>query len=177
MRLCQCRGVSFARRLVVALLLTPCLAAGQTQASARDATILATSFASELGVDVSKLVRVSSAVFIDDLVQGSGDEAHRGLVALTRVNVYLADGTPVLPVTCSSFQFQIGTGLVIDGVDAGVVGMKPGGTRLMVIGAERAYGELGVRNQVPPGATLVVRLQLRLLSEGRFPDPNECVRT
>jgi FKBP-type peptidyl-prolyl cis-trans isomerase len=93
-----------------------------------------------------------------------------------RVEVWLPDATRVLSATCQSLQFQIGRGLVIDGVDIGVRGMRVAGTRVLVIAAERAYGERGVPGDVPPGATLVARVHLLDVSGGNFPNPNDCVR-
>lgn len=47
------------------------------------------------------------------------------------------------------FRFQIGKGAVIKGWDQGVVGMKKGAKRLLVIPASLAYGATGVPGRVP----------------------------
>ena len=57
------------------------------------------------------------------------------------------------------FDFTLGEGDVIQGWDQGIVGMKAGGRRLLVIPAELAYGEAGQGN-IPPNATLMFVVDL-----------------
>jgi len=59
----------------------------------------------------------------------------------------------------SPFQFVLGAGQVISGVDQGVVGMKVGGTRELVIPPNLAYGSTG-NGPIPPNATIVFDLEL-----------------
>ena len=57
------------------------------------------------------------------------------------------------------FSFQLGGGQVIKGWDQGVVGMKIGGHRNLIIPSDLAYGRSG-RGPIPPAATLVFDIQL-----------------
>jgi peptidylprolyl isomerase len=57
------------------------------------------------------------------------------------------------------FDFTIGQGAVIPGWDQGIVGMKAGGRRLLVIPAELAYGAQG-QGDIPPNAPLVFVVDL-----------------
>jgi FKBP-type peptidyl-prolyl cis-trans isomerase len=41
----------------------------------------------------------------------------------------------------------------------GVIGMRPGDTRLLVVPPQLAYGDRGVPDLLPPGATLVFRVR------------------
>jgi FKBP-type peptidyl-prolyl cis-trans isomerase len=59
-----------------------------------------------------------------------------------------------------SFRFPVGTGQVIKGWDQGVVGMKVGGSRRLIIPADLAYGDSGAGGVIPPGATLVFDIDL-----------------
>jgi FKBP-type peptidyl-prolyl cis-trans isomerase FkpA len=61
----------------------------------------------------------------------------------------------------SPFQFKLGAGQVIAGWDQGLVGMKVGGTRTLIIPSSLAYGSAGAGGGViPPDAALVFTVDL-----------------
>lgn len=58
-------------------------------------------------------------------------------------------------------HFQIGADPYIKGFDAGLVGLKVGGKRELVIPAALGYGDVGYpQANIPPGATLVFDIEL-----------------
>jgi FKBP-type peptidyl-prolyl cis-trans isomerase FkpA len=57
------------------------------------------------------------------------------------------------------FSFRLGTGGVISGWDQGLVGMRVGGLRNLVIPAAMAYGSSG-SGQIPPNSAVVFDVEL-----------------
>ena len=59
------------------------------------------------------------------------------------------------------FQFRLGVGQVIAGWDQGLVGMRVGGTRTLIIPSALAYGSAGAGGGlIPPNAALVFTVDL-----------------
>ena len=58
------------------------------------------------------------------------------------------------------FETPIGVGYVIKGWDLGVVGMKVGGKRRLIIPHELGYGKYGVEPDIPGFATLIFDVEL-----------------
>jgi FKBP-type peptidyl-prolyl cis-trans isomerase len=58
------------------------------------------------------------------------------------------------------FEFQIGQGMVIQGWEKGILGMKVGEKRTLTIPAEMGYGSRGAGAIIPPNATLIFDVEL-----------------
>lgn len=60
------------------------------------------------------------------------------------------------------FSFPLGAGRVIKGWDQGVVGMREGGKRTLIIPAEMAYGSRNIANGlIPPNSILIFDVELK----------------
>jgi FKBP-type peptidyl-prolyl cis-trans isomerase len=98
-----------------------------------------------------------------DLVQGSGAEAVAGkTVKVHYTGTLKSDGSKFDSSLDRGepFSFSLGSGQVIQGWDQGVVGMKVGGKRKLVIPASLAYGERSPSASIPPNSDLVFEIEL-----------------
>jgi peptidylprolyl isomerase len=100
---------------------------------------------------------------IKDLKQGSGQGAKASdALTVQYVGVNYANGKQFDASwdRGQPFQFQLGAGMVIPGWDKGLVGMKPGGRRELIIPPDLAYGAQGSPPDIPPNATLIFVIDL-----------------
>ncbi len=102
-----------------------------------------------------------------DLRLGEGAEAVAGKALTVNYTGWVYDPTKTdlkgllfdSSAGVGAFTFTLGVQDVIAGWDQGIVGMKVGGIRKLVIPSSLAYG--GVRNSsIPPFATLVFEVEL-----------------
>ena len=104
-----------------------------------------------------------SELVLDDLVEGSGDEAAAGQqVEVHYVGVSWSTGEQFDASwdRGDTFRFGLGRGQVIKGWDDGVAGMKVGGRRRIVIPSHLGYGDRGAGGVIAPGETLVFVVDL-----------------
>lgn len=100
---------------------------------------------------------------ITDETVGTGAEAVAGDSVTVNYVGSLTNGT-VFDASANhgttGFTFNLGAGQVIQGWDQGIVGMKEGGKRKLVIPAALAYGSQAVGNVIPANSTLIFEVEL-----------------
>lgn len=106
-------------------------------------------------------VTTESGLIYEDLVIGEGDEAQVSDTVSVHYTGWLEDGTQFDSSIDrgTPFEFTLGTRSVIQGWEEGVVGMREGGKRKLIIPPELAYGASG-RGSIPPNATLTFEVEL-----------------
>jgi peptidylprolyl isomerase len=98
-----------------------------------------------------------------EIVTGTGAEAKTGdAVTVNYVGALYSTGK-VFDASwkrSETFPFTLGKGQVIPGWDKGIVGMKVGGRRELIIPAELAYGKAGRPPSIPPNSALIFVVDL-----------------
>ncbi len=121
--------------------------------------------AQDLLNQISAAGKVETLQVIDTAV-GTGAEAKAGDTITVHYIGVLPDGT-VFDASQNRgqpFTFTLGGGQVIKGWDQGLLGMKVGGTRLVAIPPELAYGERAI-GQIPSNASLIFQVELLSIGE------------
>jgi FKBP-type peptidyl-prolyl cis-trans isomerase len=98
-----------------------------------------------------------------DTTVGTGAEAVNGAVASLEYSLWLYNEAAAdkkgAAIQANKFSFKLGAGEVIPGFEQGVLGMKVGGKRTILIPASLAYGATG-SNGIPPNSGLVYEVTL-----------------
>ena len=113
------------------------------------------------------LICISQIAWAEDLqiknnIEGDGTE----IVNHSKIKVHylgkLEDGTKFDSSydRGEPFSFQIGLRQVIEGWEKGLIGMKVGGKRTLIIPPELGYGERGAGDLIPPKATLIFDIEI-----------------
>ncbi len=97
-----------------------------------------------------------------DLVVGTGATPQNGQTVVVHYTGWLLDGTQFDSSVDRGqpFSFTLGSGSVIQGWDEGVLTMKVGGKRQLVVPPSLAYGSSGSGGVIPANATLVFEVEL-----------------
>lgn len=117
-------------------------------------------FADSLHVHLDSMTERPSGLYIQDFAVGTGPVATRGKTVVVRYNGFLPDGTlfdggP----NGSEITFTLGSNSTIRAWEEGILGMRVGGQRRLVVPPHLGYGSQGA-GPIPPNSVLVFDVQL-----------------
>ena len=112
----------------------------------------------------SEITTGSGLKYVDEVV-GTGESPSPGKIVSVHYTGWLENGTQFDssrgPDRGQPLQFPIGLGKVIKGWDEGVMTMKVGGKRKLIIPPDLGYGATGAgRGRIPPNSTLIFEVEL-----------------
>ena len=109
-----------------------------------------------------KTVTTASGLKYVDVVVGKGASPSPGKMVKVHYTGTLENGKKFDSSVDRNepFSFVIGVGQVIQGWDEGVMTMKVGGKRKLIIPSKLGYGPRGAGGVIPPNATLLFDVEL-----------------
>ncbi len=111
----------------------------------------------------SDLITTDSGLQYYDISVGDGETAEEGTVVSNGFTLWYQGDGPVYVGASNNnapLSFEVGLGdTVFPGWEEGVVGMKVGGVRQLIIPPELGFGEAG-GGSIPPNAVLIMEIEL-----------------
>jgi hypothetical protein len=139
--------------------------------SVEDVTVSG-SLSEEPRVTIPKSCQPPASLLTLDLAPGSGPAVRKGAnIEVRYTMVSWSNGVSVDNSFAKGMTFPIenfGNGALIAGWEEGLIGLKQGGRRLLVIPPDKAYGDKG-QPSVKPGETMVCVVDAVKVSQGAGP--------
>lgn len=121
-----------------------------------DDVVRQTTFAPALEVQLDRMLRHPSGLYVQDLTVGTGAIALRGKTLVVRYTGSLPDGTQF---DNGEITVTLGSKGVIPGWEEGLLGMRVGGRRRLVVPPDLGYGAKGA-GSIPPNSVLVFDMEV-----------------
>uniref|UniRef100_K9J7T7 peptidylprolyl isomerase n=1 Tax=Xenopus tropicalis TaxID=8364 RepID=K9J7T7_XENTR len=127
----------------------------------------AVDFSKQVGVAKCNSSPALDTVIYQDLLPGEGQAADLGDLLEVAYTGWLFQNHELGQVFDSNVQkdkllrLKLGSGKVIKGWEEGMLGIKKGGKRLVVIPPALGYGSQGVAGRIPPNATLAFEVDIK----------------
>jgi FKBP-type peptidyl-prolyl cis-trans isomerase FkpA len=151
------------RAAVVAVLVSACSQGGSSvgasgpvpQPIAGD--IERTTFDPALGVRLDAMTKRASGMYVQDLTAGTGSVATRGRTVVVRYTGWLPSGKQF---DSGEISVTLGSNKTIAAWEEGLLGMRVGGKRRLVVPPNLGYGSRGAGDDIPPNAVLVFDMEV-----------------
>lgn len=128
------------------------------------ATVEGTTFAPSLGIDLTAAgwTKTQTGLYYRTLNTPATTAATvaAGQQVTVRYTLWLSDGTLITPTAATIGPIAIGTGQLIPGWEQGVVGMRVGEQRRLLVPPALAYGAYGQGSLIPGNAVLVFDVEV-----------------
>jgi FKBP-type peptidyl-prolyl cis-trans isomerase FkpA len=115
-----------------------------------------TTFAPSLGVHLADMTRRTSGLYVQDLKTGTGAVATSGRSVVVRYTGWLPSGKQF---DAGEITVTLGAKKTIPAWEEGLLGMRVGGQRRLVVPPNLAYGAAGA-GEIPPNAVLVFEMEM-----------------
>jgi peptidylprolyl isomerase len=116
-----------------------------------------TEFNPSLNIHLDSMTRRATGLYVQDLVMGTGAVAGRERTVVVRYTGWLPNGKEF---DSGEISVIIGANKTIRAWEEGLLGMRVGGRRRLVVPPALAYGARGA-GEIPPNAVLVFEMELR----------------
>jgi FKBP-type peptidyl-prolyl cis-trans isomerase len=117
-----------------------------------------TTFNPSLGVHLDQMVKRASGLYVQDLATGTGAVAARGRTAVVRYTGWRSDGKQF---DDGEITISLGSRQTIAAWEEGLLGMRVGGKRRLVVPPNLGYGTRGAGSDIPPNTVLVFDMALQ----------------
>jgi FKBP-type peptidyl-prolyl cis-trans isomerase len=116
-----------------------------------------TTFAPSLGVHLDQMTKRASGMYVQDLTPGPGSVATRGRSVVVRYTGWLPSGKQF---DSGEISVTLGTNKTIAAWEEGLLGMRVGGKRRLVVPPNLGYGARGAGDDIPPNSVLVFDMEV-----------------
>lgn len=116
----------------------------------------------KMTTEKEKIITTASGLKYIDIQEGAGPCPVAGKIVVVHYIGTLEDGTKFDSSVDRGqpFRFPIGQGVVIKGWDEGVMSMKVGGERKLIIPSDLGYGSREIPGVIPANSTLIFNVKL-----------------
>ncbi|XP_062815142.1 FK506-binding protein 15 isoform X2 [Anolis carolinensis] len=133
----------------------------------------AVDFSKQLGIAKYNSSHSPDVVVCQDLIPGEGQAVEVGDSLEVAFTGWLFQNGALGQVFDSNvnkdkfLRLKLGSGKVIKGWEEGMIGLKKGGRRFLVVPPALAYGAQGVANRIPPDSTLAFEVEVKRVRLGK----------